>query len=94
VEIGDSRGVSAAQIALAWLLERPAISSLVVGLRNEAQFRDNVAAVGLKLTDDERKKLNAASEIPLIYPYWHQRNFARDRFGRGDLALHKDFALE
>lgn len=94
VEIGEARGVSAAQIALAWLLERPGVTSLVVGGRNEEQFRDNIAAVGLRLTDDERQRLNAASEIPLIYPYWHQRNFARDRFGPGDLALHKDFALE
>jgi aryl-alcohol dehydrogenase-like predicted oxidoreductase len=94
VEIGAARGVSAAQIALAWLLERPGVSSLVIGGRNEAQFTDNFAAVDLKLTDDERGRLNAVSEIPLIYPYWHQRNFAKDRFGPGDLALHKDFALE
>jgi aryl-alcohol dehydrogenase-like predicted oxidoreductase len=94
VEIGEARGVSAAQIALAWLLERPAVSSLVVGGRNEEQFRDNIAAVSIHLTEDERKMLNAVSEIPLIYPYWHQRNFARDRFGPGDVALHKDFALE
>ncbi len=94
VEIGDARGVSAAQIALAWTLERPGISSLVVGGRNEAQFLDNIAAVGLRLTDEERQKLNKVSEIPLIYPYWHQRNFAKDRFGPGDLALHKDFAVE
>lgn len=94
VEIGESRGVSAAQIALAWLLGRPAISSLVIGLRNEAQFRDNIAALDIKLTDEELRKLNEVSAMPLIYPYWHQRNFARDRFSPGDLALHKDFALE
>ncbi|MCX2721155.1 aldo/keto reductase [Roseibium salinum] len=94
VEIGSERGVSAAQVALAWLLGRPAISSLVIGGRNEAQFRDNFAAVDLKLTDEERQRLHAVSEIPFIYPYWHQRNFARDRFSSGDLALHKDFALD
>jgi aryl-alcohol dehydrogenase-like predicted oxidoreductase len=94
VEIGDARGVSAAQIALAWLLRRPGISSLVIGGRNEAQFRDNFAAVDLKLTDDEMARLTAVSTIPLIYPYWHQRNFASTRFSEADLALHRDFAVE
>ncbi|MGV8989332.1 MAG: aldo/keto reductase [Cypionkella sp.] len=94
VDIGDSRGVSAAQIALAWLLRRPGVSSLVIGGRNEAQFRDNFAAVDLKLTDAEMKRLNEVSTIPLIYPYWHQRNFASTRFSAADQALHKDFALE
>jgi aryl-alcohol dehydrogenase-like predicted oxidoreductase len=87
VEIGDARGVSAAQIALAWLLERPAVSSLVVGGRNAKQFQDNIAAVDLSLTDDERRRLDAVSAIPMIYPYWHQQNFARDRFSQADRAL-------
>ncbi len=91
VQIGDSRGVSAAQIALAWLLERPAVTSLVVGGRNEAQFKDNIAAVSLKLTDDERQRLNAVSSIPMLYPYWHQQNFAKDRLSAADLALHGNF---
>jgi aryl-alcohol dehydrogenase-like predicted oxidoreductase len=89
VAIGNARGVSAAQIALAWLLERPAVTSLVVGGRNEAQFRDNIAAVELTLTDDERRRLNAVSAIPSLYPYWHQQNFAKDRFSVADWALHK-----
>lgn len=88
VAIGDARGVSAAQIALAWLLERPAVSSLVVGGRNAMQFQDNIAAVDLSLTDDERRRLDAVSAIPMIYPYWHQQNFARDRFSQADRALH------
>ncbi len=88
ISIGDARGVSAAQIALAWLLERPAISSLVIGGRTAAQFRDNLAAVDVALTDGERERLDAASALPMIYPYWHQQNFAKDRFGAADLALH------
>jgi aryl-alcohol dehydrogenase-like predicted oxidoreductase len=87
VEIGDHHGVSAARVALAWLLERPGITSLVIGGRTEEQFRDNLAAVELQLTDDERARLNEVSAIPLLYPYWHQQNFARDSFGAGDLAL-------
>lgn len=94
VEVGNERGVSAAQIALAWLLRRPGVSSLVIGGRNEAQFRDNFAAVGLILTDDEMARLNEVSAVPLIYPYWHQRNFASTRFGEADLTLHKDYALK
>lgn len=94
VDIGDSRGVSAAQVALAWLLTRPGVSSLVFGGRTEAQFRDNFAAVSLKLTPEEIERLTEVSTIPLIYPYWHQRNFATERFSPADLALHKDFAAK
>lgn len=92
IEIGDARGVSAAQVALAWLLSRPAVSSLVVGGRNEAQFIDNFGAVSLRLTAGEMARLNAVSQVPLIYPYWHQRNFAADRFCEADWALHRDHA--
>jgi aryl-alcohol dehydrogenase-like predicted oxidoreductase len=89
VEIGASRGVSAAQIALAWLLERPAIASLVVGGLSVEQFRDNIAAVELELTEEERRRLNDVSAIPALYPYWHQNNFAKDRFCNADWALHQ-----
>lgn len=88
VEIGDARGVSAAQVALAWLLTRPAVSSLVVGGRNEAQFKDNFAAVDLVLTADELTRLNEVSRPPLIYPYWHQGQFAVGRFSEADRAMH------
>ena len=71
VEIGAAHGVSAAQVALAWLLGRPAVASLVIGGRNEAQFRDNIAAASLKLTADERARLDKVSRPPVIYPYWH-----------------------
>ncbi len=88
VKIGDARGVSAAQVALAWVLERPGITSAVVGGENEAQFEDNIAAVDLVLTQDERTLLDEVSAIPMIYPYWHQGQFARDRFSAADWALH------
>jgi aryl-alcohol dehydrogenase-like predicted oxidoreductase len=91
VEIGDAHGVSAAQVALAWLLTRPAISSLVVGGRNEAQFIDNFAAVELKLTEEDLTRLNEVSRVPYIYPYWHQGNFATGRFSQADWALHRDY---
>lgn len=88
VEVGAAHGVSAAQVALAWLLTRPAVSSLVVGGRTEAQFRDSFAAVDLKLTAEEITRLNEVSRPPLIYPYWHQGQFAAGRFSAADRAMH------
>ncbi|MDW6021538.1 aldo/keto reductase [Mesorhizobium sp. BAC0120] len=87
VEIGEARGVSAAQVALAWLLGRPAVATLVIGGRNEAQFRDNIAAAELKLTAEERARLDRVSRPPVIYPYWHQAFTANRRFGEADLVI-------
>jgi aryl-alcohol dehydrogenase-like predicted oxidoreductase len=91
VAIGEARGVSAAQIALSWLLGRPAVTSLIIGGRTEAQFRDNLACVHVKLSDDERARLDKVSQPPLIYPYWHQSWTASDRLGPADLTLHAPF---
>ncbi|NGN41804.1 aldo/keto reductase [Mesorhizobium sp. CGMCC 1.15528] len=90
-EIARDRGVSVAQVSLAWTLSRPAISSLVVGGLSEQQFKENIAAVDLKLGEEELKRLNLASRPAYIYPYWHQHNFARDRFCQGDWALHASY---
>lgn len=91
VEIGEEHDVAAAQIALAWLLTRPAVSSLVVGGRTEEQFEQNFKAVDIMLNDDQLKRLNDVSRLPLHYPYWHQHNFARPRFTEADQALHADY---
>src|SRR5215218_1418025 len=72
VEIAEERGASPAQVALAWLLGRPGIASVVVGARTEEQLADNLGAAGLQLTDDERGRLDALSAPPLLYPFWHQ----------------------
>ncbi len=87
VEIADGRGISAAQVALAWLIGRKGVTSVIIGGRTEAQFKDNLASAELKLTDDERKRLDDVSLQPLMYPYWHQRNTASDRLSEADLAL-------
>jgi aryl-alcohol dehydrogenase-like predicted oxidoreductase len=63
------------QIALNWLLRRPTVSSLIIGARNEQQLRQNLGAIGWTLTPEQVAKLDAASELPLAYPYWHQRQF-------------------
>lgn len=93
VEIGDARGVSGAQVALAWLLGRPGVATLVVGGRNEAQFKDNIAAADLKLTDEERAKLDAVSKPPLLYPYWHQALTVKGRLNEADLVLDRSNPL-
>ncbi len=88
VAVGEARGVSAAQVALAWLAGRPGVASIIVGARTEAQLKDNLAAAALKLTAEERQTLDDVSLPPLIYPYWHQCASAADRLGPADLALH------
>jgi aryl-alcohol dehydrogenase-like predicted oxidoreductase len=87
VEIADGHGVSAAQVALAWLLDRPSISSIVIGARTDDQLADNLRAAGLELSAAERDRLEEVSRPPLIYPYWHQRKTASDRLSPADLAL-------
>ena len=86
VKIGDVRGVSAAQVALAWVAGRPGVASIVIGARNEEQLKDNLAAASLVLTAEERATLDDVSLQPLIYPYWHQLN-AASRLGAADLSL-------
>ena len=87
VSVAESRNVSAAQVALAWLLGRQAVTSVIIGGRTEAQFKDNLAAADLKLSAEERKRLDDVSLPQLLYPYWHQRNTASDRLGEADLSL-------
>jgi aryl-alcohol dehydrogenase-like predicted oxidoreductase len=77
--IARETGKTNAQIALNWLLQRPSVSTLVIGARNEAQLRQNLGAVGWQLTKEQIAKLDAASAVPLIYPYWHQRLQYSDR---------------
>ena len=68
-------GRTVPQVALNWLLQRPSISTVIVGARNEEQLRQNLAAVGWNLSKEQVAKLDAASDVPPIYPYWHQRQF-------------------
>jgi len=87
IGIAEQHEVSAAQVALAWTLGRPGVTSLVVGARTGDQLADNLEAASLRLTDEERARLDAASAPPLIYPYWHQAKTARDRLSPADLTL-------
>jgi aryl-alcohol dehydrogenase-like predicted oxidoreductase len=87
VEVADAHGVSAAQVALAWLLERPGITTVIVGARNDEQLADNLAAANLELTAEEQSRLEEVSRPDLLYPFWHQMMTASDRLGEGDLSL-------
>jgi aryl-alcohol dehydrogenase-like predicted oxidoreductase len=85
--VAENHGVSAAQVALAWLLRRPGVTSVVIGARTDAQLADNLAAVHLELSEGDVARLEKVSRPPLLYPYWHQRNASRDRLGPADLSL-------
>jgi aryl-alcohol dehydrogenase-like predicted oxidoreductase len=80
-KVADGHGVSAAQVALAWLLTREPVTSLIIGARTEEQLIDNLAAASLTLSAEE------VSRPPLQYPYWHQAATARDRLGPADRFL-------
>jgi aryl-alcohol dehydrogenase-like predicted oxidoreductase len=73
--VAAETGKTVPQIALNWLLRRPTVSSLIIGARNEQQLRQNLGAVGWSLTQAQIAALDAASEVPAAYPYWHQRQF-------------------
>ena len=88
VAIAAARGVSAARVALAWLLARPGVTSVIVGARTEEQLADNLAAVDLALTDEEAARLEEVSRPPLLYPYWHQAASISNRMSPADHALH------
>jgi len=87
VDVARDRGASPAQIALAWLLDRPAVTALIIGARNQEQLADNLGAADLSLTQEEQARLEAVSRPPLLYPYWHQAKTASDRLGPADLSL-------
>jgi aryl-alcohol dehydrogenase-like predicted oxidoreductase len=87
VEIAQAHGVSAAQVALAWLLKRPGVTSVIVGARTQEQLADNLAAAELELQEEERARLEKVSRPPLLYPFWHHRAAASDRLSAADLSL-------
>lgn len=71
-EVAAETGKTVAQVALNWLLQRPTVSSIIIGARNEEQLKQNLGATGWDLSRTQVQKLDAASDTPSIYPYWHQ----------------------
>src|ERR1035437_7392493 len=78
-EIAEKRGASIAQVALNWVTRKPGVDTVIIGVRNEQQLRDNLAAATWTLSDAEVESLDELSAIPLPYPYWHQQKFGGDR---------------
>jgi aryl-alcohol dehydrogenase-like predicted oxidoreductase len=72
-EVAEETGKSVAQVSINWLLQRPTVANIIIGARNQEQLKQNLGAVGWNLTTDQVKKLDAASDLTPIYPYWHQR---------------------
>lgn len=73
--VAKENGHTVPQIALNWLLRKPTIASVIIGARDEVQLKQNLAAADFKLTAEQVKSLDGASEKPAPYPYWHQNQF-------------------
>ncbi|HEY0653701.1 MAG TPA: aldo/keto reductase [Chryseosolibacter sp.] len=74
-QIAEETGKTISQVSLNWLMQRPTVSNIIIGARNEKQLQENLDAVGWNLSEEQVKRLDAASEILPVYPYWHQRQF-------------------
>ncbi|RAU44024.1 MULTISPECIES: aldo/keto reductase [unclassified Pseudomonas] len=83
--LAEARGCSPARIALAWLLSKPVVTSIVVGAKRLDQLEDNLAAIDIELSQDEIAKLDAVSELPPEYPGWMLDTQMADRLGPVDL---------
>ena len=78
-EIGDAHGVSVARVALAWLLHKQHVMSVIVGAKTVEQLDDNLAAVTLSLSDEDMARLDEVSVLPAEYPGWMTERQARNR---------------
>lgn len=77
-EVAKETDKTVPQVALNWLLERPSVATVIIGARNEDQLRQNLGAVGWKMTPAQIAKLDQASSLVPAYPYWHQSRFERN----------------
>jgi aryl-alcohol dehydrogenase-like predicted oxidoreductase len=78
-KVAAETGKRVPQVALNWLLQRPTVSSVIVGARNEQQLKENLAAEGWNLTAEQVRELDESSAVQPIYPYWHQRSSFAER---------------
>jgi aryl-alcohol dehydrogenase-like predicted oxidoreductase len=83
--IAKSHGCSAARVALAWLLSKQVVTSVIIGAKRPEQLNDNIAAIELQLTADELRALDEVSLLPPEYPGWMLSTQGRDRLGQADL---------
>lgn len=77
--IADAKGVSVAQIALAWLLHKPVVSTVIIGAKKQEQLLDNLKAVEVQLSTEELAQLDAVSQLPAEYPGWMIERQGADR---------------
>jgi len=87
ISVAERHGLPAAQIALAYTMSRPGVTSLIVGARSTEQLEQTLAATDVELTEGDLAELNAASAYHLSYPHWHQANNNADRLSEADLTL-------
>jgi len=85
-QIGDARGVSVARVALAWLLAKPHVMSVIIGAKTVQQLDDNLAAADLQLSDEDIARLDQVSALPAEYPGWMTERQARNRIPQPFLA--------
>jgi aryl-alcohol dehydrogenase-like predicted oxidoreductase len=79
--IADIQGVSVARIALAWVLAKPGVTSVIIGAKNTDQLLDNIKAVDISLTTEQLAQLNEVSATPKPYPQWMIQRQGNDRLG-------------
>jgi aryl-alcohol dehydrogenase-like predicted oxidoreductase len=87
--IAQAHGVSVARVALAWVLNQPGVTSVIIGAKTLDQLRDNVAATGLQLSDGELKALDEVSRLPREYPGWMFDRQLADRLPANAAPLHR-----
>ena len=80
ITIGQKHKVTAAQVALAWVLKQPGITSVIIGAKNKLQLTDNISSASLELSDDELLQLSRISELPIEYPEWMFKRQIQGRF--------------
>jgi aryl-alcohol dehydrogenase-like predicted oxidoreductase len=77
--IAQAHGVSVARVAIAWLLHKDAVTSVIIGAKNVDQLSDNLGSVSLKLTAEEMTQLDEVSALPAEYPGWMVERLSKDR---------------
>jgi aryl-alcohol dehydrogenase-like predicted oxidoreductase len=78
-EIAQARGATPAQVALNWVMQKPGVDTVIIGARDEAQLKDNLAAAEWRLSAAEVAALDEVSALPEPYPMWHQHKFGIER---------------
>jgi aryl-alcohol dehydrogenase-like predicted oxidoreductase len=91
--IAKRHDTSAAQIALSWLLAQPAVTSVITGVKSPEQLADNISAIDLVLSADEKKELDEVSRSRAMYPGWIQRYNAKGRVPEGYDFSQKSWSL-